>query len=429
MWGLEPQSKGPTEPMCDPSLGLEHMLRTAQQFLVACAEYYKQGAHINLHGKRLREALGKQLTADSSGCEQGWQKPSHFCRPGKESPESVPITGPKFFKLDLTDDEAPADDEQMKPLWEVNPDGNPLVPPDSPPPQRHEEVQKVKPSLCSPEELGSEMTWQEVVSLLEDHESPFQAKEATLLSFIEAQEEEMAEDSLAWGWCRMVLQALEQGEDITGKAIQQAQEVIASELPKRKEPLPPQQALGQQDREDHLVHGGSTDSEAPSHEKVKPSASPDQYLSIMSANVTSFNNGALEWVTSSKAKVVCLQETHLTPEMLHGRRATLQSLGWDLYAEPASLSDKGTRLGGTACAFPKNSGVWAESHLPMQRGGLHSRRSEAKTVGLHDCVPLPERHRRPKWPHKCRGAILSGGVRADPPRALGHLGGLEPGPD
>ena len=65
MWGLEPQSKGPTEPMCDPSPGLEHMLRTAQQFLVACADYYKRGAHINLHGKRLREALGKQLTADS----------------------------------------------------------------------------------------------------------------------------------------------------------------------------------------------------------------------------------------------------------------------------------------------------------------------------------------------------------------------------
>ena len=61
------------------------------------------------------------------------------------------------------------------------------------------------------------MTWQEVVSLLEDHESPFQAKEATLLSFIEAQEEVMAEDSLAWGWCRMVLQALEQGEDVIGK--------------------------------------------------------------------------------------------------------------------------------------------------------------------------------------------------------------------
>ena len=169
MWGLEPQSKGPTEPMCDPSPGLEHMLRTAQQFLVACAEYYKQGAHINLHGKRLREALGKQLTAASSGCEQGWQKPSHFCRPRKESPESVPITGPKFFKLDLTDDEAPAD-EQMKPLWEVNPGESPLVTPDPPPPHGHDEAQKVQPSPCSPEELGSEMTWQEVVSLLEDNE-------------------------------------------------------------------------------------------------------------------------------------------------------------------------------------------------------------------------------------------------------------------
>ena len=155
MWGLEPQSKGPTEPMCDPSPGLEHMLRTAQQFLVACAEYCKRGAHINLHGKRLREALGKQLTADSSGCEQGWQKPSHFCRPGK----------------DVTDDEPPADDEQMKPLWEVNPDGNPLVTPGPPPPKRHDEAQKVIPSPCSPEELGSEMTWQEVVSLLEDQAS------------------------------------------------------------------------------------------------------------------------------------------------------------------------------------------------------------------------------------------------------------------
>ena len=164
MWGLEPQSKGPTEPMCDPSPGLEHMLRTAQQFLVACADYYKRGAHINLHGKRLREALGKQLTADSSGCEQGWQKPSHFCRPGKESPESVPITGPKFFKLDLTDDEAPADGEQMKPLWEVNPDENPLVTQGPPPPQWNDEAQKVIPSLCSPEDLGLEMTWQEVVS-------------------------------------------------------------------------------------------------------------------------------------------------------------------------------------------------------------------------------------------------------------------------
>ena len=135
---------------------------------------------MNLHGKRLREALGKQLTADSSGCEQGWQKPSHFCRPGKESPESVPITGPKLFKLDLTDDEVPADDEQMKPLWEVNPDGNPLVTPGPPPPQWHDEAQKVIPSLCSAEESGSEMTWQEVVSLLEDQASPFQAnKKAT----------------------------------------------------------------------------------------------------------------------------------------------------------------------------------------------------------------------------------------------------------
>ena len=221
-----------------------------------------------------------------------------------------------------------------------------------PPPQCNDEAQKVIPSLCSPEDLGSDMTWQEVVSLLEDQASPFQAKEATLLSFIEAQEEVMAEDSLAWGWCRMVLRALEQGEDVTGKAIQQAKEVIASELPKSEEPLTPEQVLGQQEREEDLAHGEGTDSEEPSHEKVKPSASPDQYRSIMSANVTSFNNGALEWVTSSKAKVVCLQETHLTPELLHGRRATLQSLGWDLYAEPASLSDKGTRLGGTACALP-----------------------------------------------------------------------------
>ena len=295
----------------------------------------------------------------------------------ERSRQKAPITGPKFFKLDLTDDEAPAEDEQMKPLWEVNPDGNPLVTPDPPPPHRHDEAQKVKPSPCSPEELGAEMTWQEVVSLLEDHESPFQAKEATLLSFIEAQEEVMAEDSLAWGWCRMVLQALEQGEDVTGKAIQQAKEVITSELANREEPLPPKQVLGQQDREDDLVHGEGTDSEAPSQEKVKPSASPDQYLSIMSANVS-----------SSKAKVVCLQETHLTPELLHGRRATLQSLGWDLYAEPASLSDTGTRLGGTACAFPKNSGVWQKATYQCKGAGytavgLRQRRWDYTIVSLY----------------------------------------------
>ena len=246
----------------------------------------------------------------------------------------------------------------------------------------------MKPSPCSPEELGSELTWQEVVSLLEDQASPFQAKEATLLSFIEAQEEVMAEDSLAWGWCRMVLQALEQGEDVTGKAIQQAKEVITSELPKSETPLPPKQVLGQQEREEDLAHGEGTDSETPSHEKVKPSASPDQYLSIMSANVTSFNNGALEWVTSSKAKVVCLQETHLTPELLHGRRATLQSLGWDLYAEPASLSDKGTRLGGTACAFPKNSGVWQKATYQCKGAGytavgLRQRRWDYTIVSLY----------------------------------------------
>ena len=99
------------------------------------------------------------------------------------------------------------------------------------------------------------------------------------------------------------------------KAIQQAKEVITSELPNREEPLPPKQVLGQ-DREDDLVHGEGTDSEGPS--QVKPSALPDQCLSIMSANVTSFNNGALEWVTSSKAKVVCLQETHLTPTCCMG---------------------------------------------------------------------------------------------------------------
>ena len=86
----------------------------------------------------------------------------------------------------------------METLW---------LPQAPPPPQWHDEAQKVKPSPCSPGELGSELTWQEVVSLLEDQASPFQAKEATLLSFIEAQEEVMAEDSLAWGWCRMVLQA------------------------------------------------------------------------------------------------------------------------------------------------------------------------------------------------------------------------------
>ena len=129
-----------------------------------------------------------------------------------------------------------------------------------PPPQWHDEAQKVIPSLCSPEESGSEMTWQEVVSLLEDQASPFQAKEATLLSFIEAQEEVMAEDSLAWGWCRMVLHALEQGEDVTKKAIQQAKEVITSELPKSEEPLTPEQVLGQQEREEDLAHGEGTDS-------------------------------------------------------------------------------------------------------------------------------------------------------------------------
>ena len=102
---------------------------------------------------------------------------------------------------------APADGEQMKPSWEVNPDGDPLVTQGAPPPQCNDEAQKVIDSLCSPDDLGSEMTWQEVVSLLEDQASPFQAKEATLLSFIEAQEEVMAEDSLAWGWCRMVPRA------------------------------------------------------------------------------------------------------------------------------------------------------------------------------------------------------------------------------
>ena len=297
--------------MCDPKQGLEHMLRTAQQFLIACAEYYKQGAHINLHGKRLREALGKQLTANSSGCEQGWQKPSHFCWPGKESPESVPITGPKFFKLDLTDDEALDEGEQMKPSWEVNPDGNPLVTQDASPKQRKDEAQKVTPSLCSPDDLGSEMTWQEVVNLLEDQASPFQAKEATIF-FIEAQEEVMAEDSLAWGWCRMVLHALEQGEDVTEKAIRQAKEVIASKIPEKEESLTPAQVRSQQQQGEEPTEGEGTDSEEPTHEKVEPSASPDQYLGVVSANVTSLNNGALEWVTSSKAKVVCLQETHLT---------------------------------------------------------------------------------------------------------------------
>ena len=108
----------------------------------------------------------------------------------------------------------------------------------------------------------------------------------------------------------------------------------------------------------------------------------------MSANVTSFNSGALEWVTSSKAKVVCLQETHLTPEMLHGRRATLQALGWDLYAEPASLSDKGTRLGGTACAFPKNSGVWQKATYQCKGAGytavgLRQRRWDYTIVSLY----------------------------------------------
>ena len=156
----------------------------------------------------------------------------------------------------------------------------------------------------------------------------------------------------------------------------------------KEESLTPEQVLGQQEREEDPTDGEGTDSEEPSHEKVDPSASPDQYLGIMSANVTSFNNGALEWVTSSKAKVVCLQETHLTPEMLHGRRATLQSLGWDLYAEPASLSDKGTRLGGTACAFPKNSGVWQKATYQCKGAGytavgLRQRRWDYTIVSLY----------------------------------------------
>ena len=55
--------------------------------------------------------------------------------------------------------------------------------------------------------------------------------------------------------------------------------------------------------------------------------------------------------------------------MLHGRRATLQSLGWEVYAEPASLSEKGTRLGGTACAFPKSSGVWRKATYQCRGAG------------------------------------------------------------
>ena len=128
----------------------------------------------------MREALGEQLTANSSGCEQDWQKPSHFCRPRRESPESVPITGPKFFKLDLMVDEAPAESEQAKSPWEVNPDGNPLETQEVSPKHCKDEASKVTPSSISPDDLGSELTWQEVVNLLEDQANPFQAKEATI---------------------------------------------------------------------------------------------------------------------------------------------------------------------------------------------------------------------------------------------------------
>ena len=100
----------------------------------------------------------------------------------------------------------------------------------------------------------------------------------------------------------------------------------------------------------------------------------------------------------------------------------MQSLGWDLYAEPASLSDKGC-----LCPSPQQWSV-AKSHLPMQRGRLHGCRSATETVGLHDRVAIFEGHGRPKWSHQCRGASLSGGFRKNPPRTLDHLGRLESGP-
>ena len=109
--------------------------------------------------------------------------------------------------------------------------------------------------------------------------------------------------------------------------------------------------------------------------------------------------------------VVRLQETHFTPETLQNRKAALQSLGWNLFAEPATASEKDTRLGGgTAIAYPKNSGVREKTLYQHQGAGFVS-------VGLRQgswdyiVISLHRGNKRPPW---CPMSDVLGDWSVDP---------------
>ena len=188
------QAASQTEPCCDPAEGLDHMLRTAQQLLQACAKYYGKGSHANLHGRRLRETLGRQ-----ADCARQWL-------PGRAA-----YFRPKFFQLDFgeTDDRNSADEKPSQ-IHKKRPHGHP--------PQMQEcllSEQKVDPSSERSVVLDMPKTWEEVVNLLEDTTVPFKSKEISLLAFVEEPEGWMVENSLEWQWCSTVIQALYIGCDIT----------------------------------------------------------------------------------------------------------------------------------------------------------------------------------------------------------------------
>ena len=97
-----------------------------------------------------------------------------------------------------------------------------------------------------------------------------------------------------------------------------------------------------------------------------------QDLVIGFANVTSCNPSVITWLESCGCAMVGLQETHLSPAMLHDRRGTVEALQWKLIGQEAFLGATGSRIGGVAWVARRHKNVWTKHSFLLEGAGYEA---------------------------------------------------------
>ena len=90
------------------------------------------------------------------------------------------------------------------------------------------------------------------------------------------------------------------------------------------------------------------------------------------ANVTARNQAAISWLENNECVAIGLQETHLSPAVLHQRQGTLQALRWNFFGQAAHLGESGARVGGLAWVARRHRGAWAKHQFLLEGAGYEA---------------------------------------------------------